>query len=150
MKVAATALVVLALTSACAITAPIADRRTNTAVSDVQSQIAAATASWSDALVTKDTAALQAIVASDFVLTSDDGASPVTRDMWFRNLQNMTIAKIDVRLLDVRTEGKVAVAQMEGEWDVTFNGRRAAVPFKGADSWVFRDGRWQVFRRHLN
>ncbi len=150
MKLAAMGLFALALTGACAVTRQPPPQLAPQAASNVQSQIADATAAWNDALVRKDVAALQAIVASEFTLTGEDGTTPVTRDMWFRNMEKMTIARIDVRLLDVQTDGRVAVAQMEGEWDVTFNGRSAAVPFKGVDSWVFRDGRWQVFMRKLS
>ncbi len=149
MKIAAMGLVALALTGACAVTSQPTHQLAPNAASNVQSQIAAATAAWNDGLVRKDGSALQAILASEFVLTTNEGENTTSRDEWFRNLQNMTISKIDVRLVDVRTEGNVAVAQMEGEWDVTRNGRRALVPFRGVDSWVFRDGRWQVFRRQM-
>jgi hypothetical protein len=149
MKFAAMGLVGLALTGACAVTSMPTDRLTANAASPVQSQIAAATAAWNEALVIKDVATLHAILASEFVLTTNDGNNTTSRDQWFQNLQNLTIAKIDVRVLEVGTEGNVAVAQIEGEWDVTRGGRRVVVPFRGADSWVLRDGRWQVFRRQM-
>jgi ketosteroid isomerase-like protein len=149
MKFAAIGLVGLVLTGACAVTSMPTDRLTANAAPPVQSQIAAATAAWNEALVIKDVATLHAILASEFVLTTNDGNNTTSRDQWFQNLQNMTIAKIDVRVLDVRTEGNVAVAQIEGEWDVTRGGRRVVVPFRGADSWILRDGRWQVFRRQM-
>jgi len=149
MKNAAMGFVALALTGACAVTTMPTDGLTARAASDVRSQIAAATAAWNEALVSKDVATLQAILAPEFVLTTGDGSSTTSRDQWFQNLQNMTIAKIDVRVVDVRAEGNVAVAQMEGEWDVTRNGRRVVVPFRGTDSWVLRRGRWQVFRRQM-
>lgn len=137
----------LAMTSACAVTRPPA-RPAGLPAASVQSQIAAATARWNAALVSKDYPALQALLAPDFVL-STEGHFKVPRDQWLKNLEAMTIARIDVRHVAVRTEGNVAVAQMEGEWDVTRNGKRALIPFKGEDSWVFRDGRWQVFRRKM-
>jgi predicted ATPase len=83
----------LALTGACAVTSMPTDRLTANAASPVQSQIAAATAAWNEALVIKDVATLHAILASEFVLTTNDGNNTTSRDQWFQNLQNMTIAR---------------------------------------------------------
>ena len=88
-------------------------------------------------------------MAPEFVLTGDDDTKrSVPRDLWMNNLQKMAISHYDARVLDVRSYGKIAVANVEGRWDRTMNGKRVVNSFKLADFWVLRDGRWQVFKRH--
>jgi hypothetical protein len=149
MKAAATALVVLALTSACSSMTPRAEVAASSASSNIRSQIVAATAAWNKAIVEKDTSTLQAIRAPEFTLTGDDDTKrSVPRDPWMQNLQKMTISHYDARVVDVRSYGKIAVSRINGGWDRTMNGKRVADSFDLADFWVLRDGRWQVFKRH--
>ena len=148
MKVASAACAVLALTCACSSINPQTDTAT-TAPSAIQSQITAATLAWNTAIIEKNTSALEVIMAPEFTLTGDDDLTrKVPRDPWMQNLQRMTIARYEARVVDVRSYGKLAVAQVEGGWDRTMNGKRVNKSFVLADFWVFRDGRWQVFRRH--
>lgn len=150
MKAAATALIVLALTSACSSVNPRTEVAATTVPSDIRSQIVAATAAWNKAIVENATSALQMVMAPEFTLTGDDDPKrSVPRDPWTQNLQKMTISLYDARVVDVRSYGKIAVARVEGGWDRTMNGKRVANSFELADFWVLRDGRWQVFKRHM-
>lgn len=146
MIVAAT-LALLAMTDAAMAKQALEPAVSATAASERQ-QIEAATAAWNRAIVAKDRAALESIMADEFALTGDDARESVPRDVWLGNLPKMSFAKYDARVVDVRTYGKIAVAEVRGEWDVTMNGRRRSEPFRLADFWIFRDGRWQVFRRY--
>ena len=111
-------------------------------------QIEAATAAWNRAIRARDRFALERIMTADFTLTGGDLTESVPRDLWLGNLLKMHFTKYESRVIDVRAYGKVAVAEIHGEWDVTMNGRRRSEAFRLADFWVFRDGRWQVFRRY--
>lgn len=87
-------------------------------------------------------------MAPEFTLTQGDSAEPFPWEPWLQNLTNMALARYSTDVVDVRSYGKIAVARVEGDWDVTFSGRRSVEPISLADFWVHRDGRWQVFRRH--
>ena len=118
------------------------------ASADEWAQIEAATQAWDRAIVAKDLAALQNLMTPEFTLTQGDGAEPFPREAWLQNLNNMVLAHYSTRVVGIRSYGQVAVARVEGKWDVTFSGRRSVEPFSLADFWVHRDGRWQVYRRH--
>jgi uncharacterized protein (TIGR02246 family) len=149
MKAGVICAVATALASACTTTAasPAQDAFTAASV-DERAQVEAATRAWDRAIVAKDVAALRHLMAPEFTLTGGDGSQPFPREAWLHNLGNMVLARYSTRVMDVRAYGQIAVARVEGEWDVTFSGRRSVEPFSLADFWVHRDGRWQVFRRH--
>ena len=111
-------------------------------------QIEAATADWGRAIVARDRVALESIMTADFTLTGGDLTESVPLDLWLGNLLKMHFTKYEARVVGVRMYGKIAVADVHGKWDVTVNGRRRSEAFRLADFWVFRDGRWQVFRRY--
>jgi ketosteroid isomerase-like protein len=112
------------------------------------SEIIAATERWNRAILARDREALARVMADDFTLTGDDLREALPREAWLANLMNMTVTAYEARVVDVRTYGKIAIAELQGRWDVTLNGRRLAEPFSLVDFWVYRDGRWQVFRRY--
>jgi hypothetical protein len=123
--------------------------RSAAAVADTRDQIASSTAVWSGAISRNDVAALRQIMAPEFTLTEGDASAPVPLDAWLTNLGRMSIASYSAEVVDVRSYGSVAVASVRGEWDVTMNGRRLQTRFGLVDFWIWRDGRWQVFRRHM-
>jgi ketosteroid isomerase-like protein len=114
----------------------------------VRGQIEAATNAWTLATQGKDLPALRTMMAPEFTLTGGDGRDPLPLDLWLNNLEQMRFDNYQTRVTDVRTYGSIAIATVEGEWTVTLRGGRLEGPFLLADFWIFRDGRWQVFRRH--
>lgn len=141
--------IALALISACTANSGLVAGPSSTEATPAEfAQIRAATNAWNAAIVAKDVAALQSIMAPEFALTGEDGGPPFPRDLWLQNLQRMSLQSYHANVVDVRTYGKIAIARVEGGWDVTLNGRRRNETFQLADFWVHRDGRWQVSRRH--
>lgn len=148
MKVVVSALVVSFLSVACTTASPPPHSLASTAPRQVEMQVRSASSAWNEAIVAKDMEALRTFMAPEFTLTVDDARNPLPLEQWLQNLPNMTFHRYATRILDVRTYGQLAVASVEGEWDITFMGRRVNEPFLLADFWVQRDGRWQVYRRH--
>lgn len=115
---------------------------------DAEREVRAASAALSEAIRGRDAAALDRLLAPDFTLAFGDGADPLPAGPWRANLMAMRIDRYEERIADLRVHGAIAVATVEGAWDVVLNGRRLAERFLVRDFWVRRDGRWQLFRRH--
>lgn len=115
-----------------------------------QSAIVAAEAAFTDATRSKDEAALKTILASDFGLTAADMPDPLPAATWLANLKRMTLHSYVTRVVDVRSYGDLAIATVEGEWEVQLGDEpRRKDKFLLADFWSQRDGRWQISRRHI-
>jgi ketosteroid isomerase-like protein len=108
-----------------------------------------ATAAWNKAIVANDRPALERMMTEDFVLTSGDMTQWVPRGAWLDNLGKMRIASYQARVTDVRVYGQIAIAEVRGSWDMTMGSERRTTAFHLADTWVLRDGRWQVMRRYM-
>lgn len=109
---------------------------------------------WMDALSAQDTAALQQVLAAEFTIigagsTADE--PPASRERWLGNAMRFRWPRHTVRLLGVRRLGESAVVQ--AVLTATYP-PRSITPEGGliamlvTDTWVERDGRWQVVARH--
>ena len=120
----------------------------------VDSRFLALEQAWMDALVAKDTVQLQRFLAAEFTIigfgaTADD--RPTNRDRWLANAVRFNWPKHQVRLLGVRPLGSATVVQ--AVLTATFPPRSITpegglVTFLVTDTWIERDGRWQVVSRH--
>ena len=111
-------------------------------------QIEAVEKALGDALVRKDQAELERLLAPEFVLTGTQGRPDVSRDTWLTNLALMDITSYAARVTGVQLVGETAVATVEGAWTVKAFGQPARVDrFTVQDTWVRRGGRWQATRR---
>jgi ketosteroid isomerase-like protein len=118
------------------------------AAQDTREEVNRASTAWNEAIRAADAAAAERFMAPEYALAFGDGANPVPRAVWLRNLAGMKMHSYTTRIADLRMHGPFAVATVEGEWDVEYQGRRMKERFLVRDVWVRRDGRWQVFRRH--
>jgi len=122
--------------------------RRSASAEDPRAAVEAASNAWTEAIRRKDLAALATLMAPEFTLTDGDAKDPFPIKPWLANLQKMQVDHYETRITDVRTYGNIAVATVDGHWNVLFEGKRINEPFLLADFWVQRDGRWQIFRRH--
>lgn len=105
---------------------------------------------WGQAFLQRDSAALERIVAPEFrLMRAENGTVLFTpRDRWFANAQRMTFQEYEVQVTDVLVSGDTAVATVEGRWKIGRADRTREERFILSDTWVRRDGRWQVVYRH--
>lgn len=111
---------------------------------------------WMDALVAKDTVRLQQLLAAEFTIIGAGSSAddrPADRVVWLANAMRFDWPKHTVRLLGVRPLGAVTVVQ--AVLTATFPPRSITpegglVTFLVKDTWIERDGRWQVISRHAS
>ena len=132
--------------SAPAIAPPTADQA-------VVAQIRQLEQDWGQAFVRRDFALIERIVAPEYRLASgrDDGRIILTfREEWMRNSRAFEHQAFAIEIVDVMTAGDTAVAVGQGSWTVK---RRPDRPFRThrfvvIDTWVRRNGQWQVVSRY--
>ena len=102
-------------------------------------------AQWAEAASKGDTAAVERILADDFVGVAPDGSfyDKVTEITNTRNDHGTITVSNHVNKIKVRFYGDTAVAQGSETWEV-----RKPAPKRGSyvwtDTWVKRNGKWQV------
>jgi ketosteroid isomerase-like protein len=115
--------------------APAADER----------QILALEEAWGRALETKDRAALDRIVASDFTFIEPDG-SVVTRDAYLTVRANNPAQthSFEMSEMVVRIFGDTALVTGLSSIDDSLAGKRYKYKLRWKEMWVKRSGSWQV------
>jgi ketosteroid isomerase-like protein len=108
---------------------------------------------WGQAFVKRDFALIERIVAPEFRLAvgaPDGKAALAYRDEWMRNARAFRTEAFQAEVIDVATAGNVAVALVGGQWTVQRRPDRPAATnrFLVTDTWVKRNGRWQVIYRY--
>lgn len=97
---------------------------------------------WVIAWNTQDYNFMERILAPQFVLASSGGAQGTTlnnREGWLKNARGMAQMPFQAKVVDVVVVGDTAVATLEARW------RRKSFL---TDTWVKRNGQWQVIFRH--
>jgi ketosteroid isomerase-like protein len=117
---------------------------------DVAAEIADLERRFGEAVLTKDVASLQTLLAPEFKLVGvrSTGAADMPRAAWFAALDRMTFSRFEPRVSSVEVFGNMALATVEGGWTLEFDGRRIDEDFYVTDVWVRRDGAWRIVRRH--
>ena len=132
---------------------PVAQTPPTTSDARAAADIRALERRWGRAFVDRDFAFLEQIIAPEFRLVSmgPDGAVGLTsRVDWMRNSRAFQHLGFTEEVIDVMTAGDTAVAIVRGSWTVKrFADRPASVTqFVVTDTWVRRNGRWQVAVRY--
>jgi ketosteroid isomerase-like protein len=70
------------------------------------------------------------------------------RDAWFAGLGRMTFRRFNPNVTSVEAFGDTALATVEGDWTLEFDGRLIDENFYVTDVWVRREGQWRIVRRH--
>lgn len=102
---------------------------------------------WMEATKRRDAAALEQLVADEFVLVAARGV--IDKTAWL----HATMHQVEVREFryedpQVRVYGEIAVMLTGWHQEATMAGREWSGDFRITDTWVRRDGRWQVVLRH--
>ena len=111
---------------------------------------------WMDALAKKDTAKLETILAPGFTIV---GAGSSADDMvgdrasWLKNAGRFSWPRHEVKIIKVHNFERMAVVHcvLTAEFppqSITTKG--GLITFLVTDTWVKRDGRWQVLSRHAS
>ena len=118
----------------------------------IAAEIAAIEQAWAQAFRTGDMAYIESIVAQEFKLMGERGGAAhfTPRAEWMANTRNFVFHRFEVRTVDVVTAGDTAVATVEGSWTVGRKGLPGtrASRFIVSDTFVKREGKWQVVYRH--
>ena len=102
---------------------------------------------WMEAGKRRDAGVLDQLLADEFVLVAARGV--IDRAAWL----HAALHEIEVRAFRyedprVRAYGEVAVMLSSWHQEATMAGREWSGDFRLTDTWVWRDGRWQVVLRH--
>ena len=107
---------------------------------------------WGEAFIKRDFAFIERVVAPEYKLSlvSNDGmVTLVDRATWMRNSRAWEHRGMELRVVDVATAGQTAVATVQGLWTVKKDaGPAQALRFLVTDTWVKRNGQWQVMWRY--
>lgn len=118
--------------------------------SSTEVQLLALEQSWMEAMQRRDQAALEPIVAAEFQL-SGVGAfdqAPAPRAVWIDNtLHHLKVGYVHFDRTRVRVFGDAAVVESIFTWRGEFDGEAFTDTTPLVDTWVKRDGRWQVVYR---
>jgi hypothetical protein len=108
---------------------------------------------WGQSFVTRDFDFIERIVAPEYrlVVASPEGKYDITpRADWMKNARAFRTSAFAVETVDVNRVGSTAVVSAQGVWTVSRNVGEAprAMRFFVTDTWVNRNGQWQVIHRY--
>ena len=115
------------------------------AADSAQTEILQLTSQWNDAIIHRDSLALEKILAFDYTLNGS-----VVRTVWMNNTLHhfMTDTLKVLDQLHITFYGQAAKSEGRFFWKATFDGKpRIDGSFDVTDIWIKRDGRWQVILR---
>ena len=120
------------------------------AKADVVSDIVLLEEEWANAFRAGDFETVDRIVAPEFTLVRiEQGEAEFTpRDRWFANARRIRFDRYETRVLGSTVAGDSAVVTVEGSWTISRGDQSRTEDFVVTDTWVRRDGRWQVMFRH--
>ena len=101
---------------------------------------------WMAAVQRKDHAALEKILAEEYVYTAS-GQGRWSRQRWLDTVAIYDIHHFDFTDIRVQAYGEVAVVHTSYHQEGSVDGTRRSGEFLITDVWVDRDGRWQVVTR---
>jgi ketosteroid isomerase-like protein len=104
---------------------------------------------WNDAWVSRDVAVFDKIEADDYFMTTDDG-NFITKAQDIADVKSgedsATSAVSDE--LKVRVYGDAAVVTYRMAANGQYKGKDNSYKFRWTDTWIRKDGRWQVVAAH--
>jgi hypothetical protein len=119
--------------------------------SPLTAEIREAEEEWARGIINADTVALSRLLASEFVLVGPDASRPpFPRAAWMANVATKRVYTdtVSISEFQVRGASDSAVATLLYFWRPIVEGKRMADdPTRLEDTWIRRDGRWQVVQR---
>ena len=102
---------------------------------------------WMEAGRRRDAAVLDQVLADEFVLVAARGV--IDRSAWLHAaMHDIEVREFRYEDPQVRVYGDVAAMLTGWHQEATIAGREWTGDFRITDTWVWRDGRWQVVIRH--
>ena len=104
---------------------------------------------WVSAIVNKDGATIDRLLAEEFAGTSPTAHS-YTKRMAIDDLKSgaFVVTSMDLDEIAVNSYGNVAVAFASQEEKSTYDGKDISGHYHYTDVWVKKDGRWQAVASH--
>ena len=100
---------------------------------------------WAQAVVERDQAAAEELLAESFVLTSDGGVAPrMERADWLASLQSIASESLDVLEYEGRTFGDVGVANTLQRWSARRGEHDLSGDYAIVDVFVRSGGSWRA------
>jgi ketosteroid isomerase-like protein len=115
-------------------------------MTDIAHDLAALERQWMEAVKLNDFAALEQILGDEYVYTAT-GQGRWSRQGWLDTVAVYDLHSIEYTELDVREYGDVAVVIASANLSATVAGEPRNGTVLLTDTWVRRDGRWQVVAR---
>lgn len=108
---------------------------------------------WGEAFVKRDFAFIELIIAPEYrlVVADPDGSfAIIRRKEWMKNTRDWTHQAFAIQIVDVNRAGDTAVVSAQGLWTVTMRPGTPPQPvrFFVTDTWLRRNGQWQVIHRY--
>ena len=119
------------------------------AAQDVEQTIAQLEKDWVAAIVKKDTATLNRLLASEFAGTSPT-AHTYTKSEAIEDINNAkyVVDKMDLDEVSVNVYGTTAVSFTSQEEKSKYGGKDTSGHYHFTDVWVKKDGNWQAVASH--
>jgi ketosteroid isomerase-like protein len=119
------------------------------AAQDVEATIAQLEKDWVAAIVKKDTATLDRLLASEFAGTSPT-AHTYTKSDAIADIKDSRylVDKMDLDEVSVNVYGTTAVSFTSQEEKSKYEGKDTSGHYHFTDTWVKKDGKWQVVASH--
>lgn len=103
---------------------------------------------WTRAVVDRDTAAAEAVLAETFVLTSAGGVAPeMKRGEWLASLPSIDSQSLEVLEYEERTFGEVGVTRTLQRWSAQRGDRDISGDYAIVDVFERNDGSWRAVWR---
>ena len=103
---------------------------------------------WLEAMKRKDMATVEQLVGQEFTLTANGlPQNRLTRTQWIATVPVLDIQGYGFQQVVVHVYADAAVVLAELEMQATIAGSDRSGHFVLTDTWVKRDGRWQVVAR---
>ena len=106
---------------------------------------------WNKAIRTRDSVALERLLASDFTLAGDGRThAAVRRSTWLSaTLRPVAFDTLGSDNISVSMRGDSATATLRTFWRARISGQRVSAASRVSDLWLKREGRWQVRSRRV-
>jgi len=99
-----------------------------------------------DAVRRNDLTFLERVVAPEYTLTAT-GSGRVSRAEWLAAVPTYEVRSFEFRDLSVQPYGEAAVVLADLQMRVSIDGSPTSGRFHFVDTWLRRDGEWQVVAR---
>jgi ketosteroid isomerase-like protein len=123
-----------------------ADRKPQAQATDLKQELIKFEKEWWEAFKVRDKAALERILADEFLGFDFDADNPKTKSQWIDAAmgKNFRVDSYSIERIDVIVVADTAVAAVHYSAQLTHNGKASSERAIDLDTLVRRNGRWQA------